>query len=76
LGKCHDNILPRLEKPATILSQPARPALDYGYIGARNDTTQQSGMTPDKDVEIKNVSIYASDYTETDTTGMLTPPTI
>ena len=26
--------------------------LGYGYIGARNDATQQSGQTPDKEVEI------------------------
>jgi len=43
----------------------------YGYIGARNDTKQQSGQTPDKEVEIKNITIYVSGYTETDTTGML-----
>jgi hypothetical protein len=27
--------------------------LGYGYIGARADTTQQFGQTPDKEVEIK-----------------------
>jgi hypothetical protein len=47
----------------------------YGYIGARNDTTQQSGQTPDKEVEIKNITVYGSGYTETDPTGMLSPPT-
>ena len=60
----------------TILSQPARPALGYGYNGARTDTTQQSGQSPDKKVEIKNITVYVSDYTETDTTGMLSPPTV
>jgi hypothetical protein len=49
--------------------------LNYGYIGARNDTTQQSGQTPDKEVEIKNISVYDSGYTETDPTGMLSLPT-
>jgi hypothetical protein len=33
-------------------------ALGYGYIGAKNDTTQQSGQTPDKEVEIKNITVY------------------
>ena len=50
--------------------------LGYGYIGARTDTTQQSGQTPDKGVEIKNVTVYVSGYTESDTTGMLSPPTV
>jgi hypothetical protein len=51
-------------------------SLGYGYIGARTDTTQQSGQTPDKDLEIKNITVYVSGYTETDTTGMLSPPTV
>jgi hypothetical protein len=51
-------------------------AVDYGYIGSRTDTTQQSGQTPDKEVEIKNITVYVSGYTETDTTGMLSPPTV
>jgi len=51
-------------------------SLGYGYIGARTDTTQQSGQTPDKDLEIKNITIYVSGYTETDTTGMLSHPTV
>jgi len=42
----------------------------------RNDTTQQSGQTPDKEVEIKNITVYVSGYTETDMTGMLSPPTV
>jgi len=29
--------------------------LGYGYLGARNDTTQQSGQTPDKEIEIKKL---------------------
>jgi len=48
--------------------------LGYGYIVARTDTTQQSGQTPDKEAEIKNITVYVSGYTETDTTGMLFPP--
>ena len=35
-----------------------------GYIEARTDTTQQSGQTPDKEVEIKNITVYVSGYTE------------
>jgi hypothetical protein len=42
----------------------------------RHNTTQQSGQTPDKEVEIKNITVYVSCYTETDTTGMLSPPTV
>jgi len=49
--------------------------LGYGYIAARTDTTQQSGQTPDKEVEIKNITVYVSGYSETDTTGMLSRPT-
>ena len=48
----------------------------YGYAGARTDTTQQSGQTPDKEVEIKKITVYVSGYTETDTTGMLSPSTV
>ena len=43
---------------------------------ARNDTTQRSEQTPEKEVEIKNITVYVSGYTETDTTGMLSPPTV
>jgi len=46
------------------------------HIGARTDTTQQSGQTPDKELELKNITVYVSGYTETDTTGMLSPPTV
>jgi hypothetical protein len=52
------------------------PPFGYGYIEARNDTTQQSGQTPDEEVEINNSTVYVSGYTETDTTGMLSFPTI
>ena len=44
-----------------------------GYIGARTDTTQQSGQTPDKEANINHITVYVSGYTETDTTGMLSP---
>ena len=39
-------------------------ALSYGYIGGRKDTTQQSGLTPDKEVEIRNITVLVSGYTE------------
>ena len=39
-------------------------------------TTQQSGQTPDKAVKIKNITVYVGGYTETDTTGMLSPRTV
>jgi hypothetical protein len=39
---------------------PQTYAFGYGNIGARNDTTQQSGQTPDKEVEIKNITVYVS----------------
>ena len=32
--------------------------IGYGYLGARNDTTQQSGQTPDKEIEIKNFAVF------------------
>jgi len=51
-------------------------ALGSGYIGARTDTTQPSGETPDKEAEIKNITVYVSGYTETDTTGMLSAPIV
>ena len=35
-----------------------------GYTGARTDTTQQSGQTPDKEVAISHSTVYVSDYTE------------
>jgi hypothetical protein len=50
--------------------------LGCGYTGAGNDTTQQSGQTTDKEVEIKHITVYVSGYTETDPTGMLSPPTV
>jgi hypothetical protein len=34
-------------------------ALGYGYIGARNDTTQQSRQTPDKEVKGKAIPLQA-----------------
>jgi hypothetical protein len=47
--------------------------LGRGYIAARTDTTQQSGQTPDKEVDINHITVNVSGYTETDTTLMLSP---
>jgi hypothetical protein len=47
--------------------------LGCGYTGARKDATRPSGQTPDKEAVIKNITVYVSGYTETDTTGMLFP---
>jgi len=47
--------------------------LGRGYTAVRTDTTQQSGQTPDKEVDINHITLYVSGYTETDTTGMLSP---
>jgi len=38
--------------------------LGCSYIEARTDTTQQSGQTPDKEVEMKNITVYVNGYTE------------
>jgi len=45
--------------------RPQTYALQYGYIVARNDTTQQSGENPDKVVEIKNIIVFVGGYNET-----------
>jgi hypothetical protein len=37
-------------------------ALVRGYVEAKTDTTQQSGQTPDKEVKIKNFTVYVSGY--------------
>jgi hypothetical protein len=44
-----------------------------GYTGARTDTTQQSGQTPDREVDTNHITVYVSGYTETDTNGMSSP---
>ena len=59
-----------------ITFQTQSTAYGYGYIGARTDTTQQSGLTPGKAVEIKNITVYVRGYSDTDTTGMLSPTTV
>ena len=61
---------------ASVAGSSVPSVLGYDYIGARTDTTQQSGQTPDKEAEIKNITGYVSGYTETDTTGILSPPIV
>jgi hypothetical protein len=56
-------------------SKLCRQPTGYGYTAARTDTTQQSGQTPDNQVEMKNITVYGSGYTETDPTEMLSPAT-
>jgi len=34
--------------------------LKLRLLGARTDTTQQSGQTQDEEVEIKNITVYVS----------------
>jgi hypothetical protein len=38
-------------------------------MGARTHTTQQSGQTPDKEVDISHITGYVNGHTETDSTG-------
>jgi hypothetical protein len=33
-------------------------ALGHGYTETRTNTIQQSGQTPDKEVEIKNITVF------------------
>jgi len=64
-------MLPAGFEPTIPFSErPQTHTLGYDYIGATNDTTQQSGQTPDKEAEIKNITVYVSAYTETNTTGI------
>jgi hypothetical protein len=45
-----------------------------GYI--ERERTQQSEQAPNKKLELKNITVYVSCYTETCTTGMLFPPNV
>jgi hypothetical protein len=47
--------------------------LGRGYTGARTNTTQQSGETPDNEVYINNIIVFVRGCTETDPTGLLSP---
>ena len=66
----------RFEPTIAAGERPQINALGHGYIGTRTDTTQQTGQTAHKEAEIKNINVYVSGYTETDTTGMLSPRTV
>ena len=67
---------PKRQKLTIILLVGVNTTSGRGYIEAGTDTTQQSGQTPDKEVEIKNITVDVSGYPETDTTGMLSLPTV
>jgi len=54
----------KFEPTISAGERPQTYALGRGYIEARTDTTQQSGQTPDKEVEIKNITVYISGYTD------------
>jgi len=41
----------------------------------RKDTIRPSGHTSDKEVDIKNITVYVSGNIETDTNGMFSLPT-
>ena len=58
--------IPSLECPQTY-------ALGKFYNGARTDTTQESGQSPDKQVKTSHFFVHVSGYTETDPTGVLSP---
>jgi len=41
------------------------------------ETTQHKPeQTPDKELELRSITVYVSGYTETDMSGMLSPPNI
>jgi hypothetical protein len=61
----HSECVIRIDFPLHKLSKESFSVLGRGYIKVRTDTTQQSGQTPDKEVEIKNMTVYVSGYTET-----------
>ena len=65
-----------LAVPRTVSVACGVQATATGYIGGRNDITQQSEQTRDKELEIKKITVYVSGYTETDTTGMLSPSNV
>jgi hypothetical protein len=52
------------EPTISVDERPQTYALGRGYFGARNDKTQQSGKTSDKEVEMKNITAYGNEYTE------------
>jgi hypothetical protein len=56
----------------TAISANKRPQT-YSYNGARNDTTQHSGQTPDDEVEIIHFIACGSGYIETDPRDVLSP---
>ena len=54
----HLQLMPKLRSSVATPLLLLHASYGYGYIEARTDTTQQSGQTPDKEVEIKNITVY------------------
>jgi hypothetical protein len=75
-GLCHSRAAADVKVQRAARKTLRTTGVGYVYIGSRTNTTQQSGQTPDKEVEIKNITVYVKGYTETDTTGMLSPTTV
>ena len=63
---------PRLMKKiiyrAAVSQMLRNTALGHCYNGARTDSPQQPGETPDKEVENNHIAVYVSGYTEPDPT--------
>jgi len=55
------------EPAISAIKQPQ----NYSYSGARNDTAQHSGQTPEKEVEINHFIGYGSGCIDTDPTRVL-----
>jgi hypothetical protein len=56
----HSEYVIRIDFPLHKWLKERSSVLGRGYIEARSDTTQQSGQTPDKEVQIKNITFYVS----------------
>jgi hypothetical protein len=64
---------PGFEPAIPFLECPQTYALGKVYNGARPDTTQESGQSPDKQVKTSHFDVHVSGYTETDPSGVLSP---
>jgi hypothetical protein len=48
---------------AAVTADGKQPTSGRGYIGARTDTTRQSGQTPDEAVDINHITVYVNGHT-------------
>ena len=72
---CESNTVHHFLSSPSKCPRGLRPRLYWNQ--KRHNTTQQSGQTPDKEVQIKQIIVYVvSCYSETDPTGMVSPPTV